>query len=106
MLWYPRGMGQPRKCIVSFRDGEGVEHLAEVTAESLYEAGALALQQFRRADWSREASLDAGTLRVEVCESTFYNVKVSELEAWLKRTGGAPRDVAMRQRVRSRLHDG
>lgn len=53
----------------------------------------------------REASLDAGTLRAEVCESTFYNVKVEELEAWLKRTGGAPRDVAMRQKVRSRLGD-
>jgi hypothetical protein len=74
-------VGQPRKCVVSFRDGEGVEHVVEVTAESLYEAGALALQQFRRSDWSREASLDAGTLRVEVCESTFYNVKVAELEA-------------------------
>jgi hypothetical protein len=58
---------------------------------SLYEAGALALQQFRRCDWSREASLDTGTLRVEARESSFYNVKVAELEAWLKRTGGAPR---------------
>ena len=96
-------MGEPRRCLVSFRDSEGVEHVAEVTAASLYEAGALALQQFRRADWSREASLDAGTLRVEVCESTFYNVKVAELEAWLKRTGGAPRNVAARQRVKQRL---
>ena len=74
-------MGNVRKCIVSFRDDDGVEHAAEVTAESLYEAGALALQQFRRADWSREPSLDTGTLRIEVCESTFYNVKVAELEA-------------------------
>jgi len=96
-------MGQPRKCLVSFRDREGVEHVASVTAESLYEAGAVALQQFRRADWSREESLDAGTLRVEVRDSTFYNVRVSDLEAWLRRTGGAPRDVAMKQRVRSRL---
>ena len=96
-------LGQPRRCLVSLRDGEGVEHVAEVTAESLYEAGALALQQFRRAEWSREVSLDAGTLWVEVCQSTFYNVKVAELEAWLKRSGGAPRDVAMRQKVRTRL---
>jgi len=65
---------------VSFRDEEGVEHVAEVMAASLYEAGAVALQQFRRGDWSREASLDKGTLRVEVCESTFYNVRVAELE--------------------------
>jgi hypothetical protein len=96
-------MGQSRRCLVSFRDGESVEHIAEVTAESLYEAGAVAFQQFRRSEWSREASLDAGTLRVEVCESTFYNVKVAELEAWLKRTGGAPRDVAMRRNVQNRL---
>ena len=96
-------MGQFRKCIVSFRDREGVEHIVEVTAESLYEAGALALQQFRRSQWSREASLDTGTLHVEVCESTFYNVKVAELEAWLKRTGGAPRDIIARQKVRSRI---
>jgi hypothetical protein len=72
------------------RDGEGVEHVAEVTAESLYEAGALALQQFRRAEWSREASLDAGTLRVEVCESTFHNVK-----------GGRARGVAQTIRRRA-----
>jgi hypothetical protein len=39
-------MGESRQCCVSFRDGEGVEHVAEVTAASLYEAGALALQQF------------------------------------------------------------
>jgi hypothetical protein len=97
------GVGEQRKCVVSFRDTEGVEHVAEVTAESLFEAAALALNQFRRADWSREESLDAGTLRVEVCESTFYNVKVAELEAWLKRTGGAPRDIIARQKANDRL---
>lgn len=88
---------------MSFRDEEGVEHVAEVTAASLYEAGAVALQQFRRSEWSREASLDTTTLRVELCESTFYNIRVAELEAWLKRTGGKPSDVALRQKVRSRL---
>jgi hypothetical protein len=98
-----RCMGNERKCIVSFRDDDGVQHQVEIAAESLYEAGALALQQFRRSEWSRGASLDAGTLRVDVCESTFYNVKVTELEAWLKRSGGAPLDVAMRQRIKKRL---
>jgi hypothetical protein len=83
-----------------------VEHVAEVIAESLYEAGALALQKFRRNDWSREASLDTCTLRVEVCESTFYNVKVAELEAWLKRTAGAPREVSMRRDIQNKLAKG
>jgi len=96
-------VGQPRRCIVSFRDGEGIEHAVEVTAASLYEAGALALQQFRRSEWSREESLDTGTLRVEVCESTFYNIKVAELEDWLKRSGGKPSEVALRQKLRTRV---
>jgi len=69
---------QPRRCLASFRDGEGVEHVAEVAAG----------------------------LRIEVCESTFYHVKVNGVEAWLKRSGGAPRVVATRHRVPSRLDSG
>lgn len=96
-------MSGPKKCVVSFRDRDGVEHVAEVVAASLYEAGALALQQFRRCDWSREASLDAGTLRVEVCESNFYNLRVTDLENWLKRPGRTPREVTMRNNIRNKL---
>ena len=50
------------------------------------------LQQFRRAEWSDEPSLDAGSVQIELCESSFY-VKLAELEAWLKRTGGSNREV-------------
>ena len=89
-------MGQRRKCLVSFRDRQGVEHLATVAAESLYEAGAIALQQFRRAEWSRDESLSAGVLRVEVCDSTFYNVRILELEKWLKQNSSAPRQASRR----------
>ena len=42
--YYARLVGQRRKRLVSFGDAEGVEHVAEVTAQSLYEAGALTLQ--------------------------------------------------------------
>src|ERR1700680_3526660 len=34
-MWYAAAMGQPRRCLVSFRDEEGVEHVAEVLAGSL-----------------------------------------------------------------------
>jgi hypothetical protein len=93
-----------RKCSVTFRDAEGVEHSAAVTADSLYEAALLALQRFRKSAWSREASFDTGTLRVEVWEPpTVHRVSIADLENWLKRTGGKPHDVALRQRLRQKL---
>ena len=55
-----------QKCIIKFRDGDGVEHAVEVAAASVYEAAALGLQRFRRCDWSREPSFEAGTPEVEV----------------------------------------
>jgi hypothetical protein len=85
-----------RKCIVKFRDGEGVEHAVEVAAASLYEAAALELQRFRRCEWSREPSFEAGTLEIEVWdEPTLHRVKITELDKWLNRDGGKPRDVAL-----------
>ena len=41
-----RHMPNQRKCIVTLRDHEGVEHAAELVAESLYEAAALAIHSF------------------------------------------------------------
>jgi hypothetical protein len=98
-------MGSSKKCFVSFRDTDGVEHVAEVMAASVYEAGALALKQFRRSDWSREASFETGTLRVEVCEAQFYTIVVTDLEQWLKKSGGSPREMTMRNNIRSKLQE-
>jgi len=98
-------MPTTRKCQVTFRDKSGVEHIIEIPeAESLYEAAILALHRFREADWSREASLDVGKLRVEVWNwPTIYNVEVSEVEAWFRRPGGTPHDVALRGRLRAMI---
>jgi hypothetical protein len=98
-------MGSSKKCRVSFRDTSGVEHVAEVVAESVYEATALALKQFRRSDWSREASFETGMLRVEVCESSFFSILIADLEAWLKKSGGSPREMTMRNTIRSKLEE-
>jgi hypothetical protein len=58
-----RYMANERKCIVRIVDHEGVEHSLDVVAETLYEAAAIGLQQLRRSEWSREASLDAAILQ-------------------------------------------
>jgi hypothetical protein len=98
-------MGSSKKCRVSFRDMSGVEHVTEVLAESVYEAAALALKQFRRSDWSREASFETGTLRMEVCETISYSLLVSDLEQWLKKSGGSPREMTMRTNILSKLEE-
>ena len=98
-------VGSSKKCLVSFVDEDGVKHMAEVVAESLYEASALALKQFRRSDWSREASFETGVLRVEVCESSVFSILITDLEAWLKKSGGSPREMTMRGNILSKLKD-
>ena len=99
-------MASIRECVIKFRDGEGVEHSVEVAASSLYEAAALALNKFRRCDWSREVSFEAGTLCVELWEKpTIHRVSIAELENWLKRTGGKPREVALREKLRRTLDE-
>lgn len=98
-------MSSSRKCAVSFRDVSGVEHVAEVLAETVYEAAALALKKFRRNDWSRDASFETGMLRIEVIETNSYNVLVSDLEAWLKKSGGSPREMNMRDKILSKLEE-
>lgn len=98
-------MSNPKKCFISFTDTDGVEHVAEVQAESIYEASALALKQFRRTAWSQEASFETGMLRIEVRESSFFKVLVGDLEAWLRKGSGSPRERSMREKILSKLED-
>ena len=98
-------MGTSKKCFISFRDTDGVEHVAEVLAESVYEAAALALKKFRKSDWSREQSFETGILRIEVCESSVYSLLIGDLEQWLKKSGGSPREMSMRDKILGKLEE-
>jgi hypothetical protein len=44
-------VGNARTCVVSFVDSGGIRHSVEVAAESLYEAAALAVNEFRQHPW-------------------------------------------------------
>ena len=97
-------MPADRKCFVTFRDAEGVEHSAEVAAESLYEAAILALRRFRQSSWSREATFGTGMLRVEVWEPPIvHRVSIADLENWLNRSGGKPHEIALRRKLQQKL---
>lgn len=73
-----------RECSVRLRDGDGIEHEAVVLASSVLEAAALGLAQFRRAEWSSDLSHHEARILVEVRESTFYEVPISNAESWLE----------------------
>ena len=99
-------MPESSRCVVKLRDLEGVEHAVQVTAGSLYEAACVALHQFRRRQWSREALLETTTLQVEVWQAPMvYKVSVDRLEKWLSWGGGSPREVALRHKIRSRMNE-
>jgi len=37
---------------------------------------------------------------------TVYRISVGNLEGWLQRSGGSPREVSLRQRIKQRLEAG
>ena len=51
-----------RTCRVSFQDTEGIAHSVGVTAQSLFEAAALAIKAFRAAEWMQSGP-GVGTAR-------------------------------------------
>ena len=73
----------PRACLVTLTDSRGIRHTVEVTAESLFEAGVLAVSAFRKAGWVEEAAGLASRLGIEVREPVVrHTVALAQLERW------------------------
>ena len=76
-----------RSSRVTATDPEGVEHSAEVSAESLYERVALAICALRQDDWSPPPGLRLRvTMRQPVVE---HVVEMRRFEAWINGRRGA-----------------
>ncbi|PYK95444.1 MAG: hypothetical protein DME36_01970 [Verrucomicrobia bacterium] len=92
-------------CRVCFRDALGVEHSAEVRAESVYEAVCRGWAAFMFASgWDLfEASWKAREFVVEVlAESKTYIVESDKLLQWLSKD----RDSSARKKYLRRVMDG
>ena len=92
-------------CEVWFRDGRGLRHAVEVSADSLYEAGALALKAFRESGFAGEMR-PGGAVELSVsarsdCET--HQVRVSQIESWVYSAGKTPREQVLKTRLRERL---
>jgi hypothetical protein len=93
-----------RSCRVCVTDLKGVRHTADVTASTLYEAVAQGLAAVHGNDWVAHLPEDLNTVEVSVTEvDVTHAVRFRDFKNWIDRTGGSPRDVAQRGRVREIL---
>lgn len=95
------------RCVVSFMDSDGIAHTAHVQAESLYEAVAVAVAEFRRDSLvPAPASTTEFIIAVErpLIE---HRIRLSQVAKWAEdnRTTEGPAGITKRQRVKTLLEN-
>ena len=89
---------------VSFTDSEGIPHAVEVQAESLYEAVALAVAEFR----ADELTAPPGPMTDFIVSirrpAIEHRIRLSQVSKWAEgNTREGPAGITKRQRVRALL---
>jgi hypothetical protein len=93
-----------RSCRVTIQDMDGVAHTVEVTAATLYEAVAQGLAAIRRNEWVAGVAQGVNVVKVSVADVRVeHEVKLMDFTKWVDRTGGSPREMSDRQRIRAIL---
>ena len=93
-----------RSCRVTIQDMEGVSHTVEVTAATLYEVVAQCLAAIRGNEWVAGIAEGLNFVKVSVADVRVeHEVKLGDFTKGLEKTGGSPRDVSQRHRIRSIL---
>jgi hypothetical protein len=93
-----------RSCRVTIQDLDGVSHTVEVTAATLYEAVAQGLAAIRGNEWVAGIAQGLNVVKVSAANVRVeHEVKLMDFTKWLDRTGGSPRDVTQRQKLRAIL---
>jgi len=95
-------------CRVSYIDGQGIKHAVEVQAESLYEAVALAVAEFRQdnVNTSEPAMMTEFTVTV-LRKPTEHNIRLKQVQDWAKHSvSDGPAGILKRERVRKLLNGG
>jgi hypothetical protein len=90
-----------RACIVSFTDSSAITHRVEVSAESLYEAAALALAEFRRCGFTAAIPGPSTRLAIEIKEpATTHEVPIRKLRDWMESSARSPRERIIKDRLK------
>jgi hypothetical protein len=90
-----------RTCRISCLDASGVEHAAEVTARSLYEAVARGLYILRQNDWV-DGIHQNSMIKISVKEPEVeHRVRIKDFENWLASNGKSPAEQALKTDLRA-----
>jgi hypothetical protein len=93
-----------RSCKVTIQDMDGVNHTVEVTAETLYEAVALGMAAIRTDEWVTGIATGLNPVKARVMNVPVeHEVRLMDFTKWLDRTGGSPREMSDRRRIKSIL---
>ena len=91
-------------CRVSFTDSEGIEHAAEVEAETLYEAVGMAIARLETTPDGVMSISAHGPFTVEIRNpSTKHTVPLVSFARWLNEPYGLPQERARRERIKKLL---
>ena len=94
----------PRSCLVTLTDSRGIRHSVEIVAESLFEAGVLAVSALRKAGWVEEAPGLSSRLEIEVREPAVkHTVTLAQLQRWANEATRSPAERIRRERMRELL---
>jgi hypothetical protein len=93
------------RCRVSYTDMEGVAHAIDVEAESLYEAVAISVAEFRQDDVNQSMPAPMTEFTVAVYRNpTEHRIRLNQVTQWAERTAmDSPAAIIKRQRVRMLL---
>jgi len=93
------------RCRVSYLDSRNVEHAVDVTADSLFEAAAVAVRAFREGALVEELPVPRTELRITVSPlPVAHRVRLQRVEQWAQTgTVKSPVEMLRRERIRELL---
>jgi hypothetical protein len=95
-----------RVCTVSFADPSGIVHSVDVAAETLFEAAALAIKEFRAAGIADAVPGPATALTVAVkAPAMQHTVTVGQLRLWIDGVARSPKERVIKDRLREIVRD-
>jgi hypothetical protein len=83
---------------------DGVSHTVEVTAATLYEAVAQGLAAIRGNEWVAGIAQGLNVVKISVADVRVeHEVSLMDFTKWIERSGGSPREMTERHRIRAIL---